>query len=780
MHSPDAADDVAPSPHSSSLDELFEERTPQGSHGLDVAPTTATPPVQSASPTRQSMADDRQGSLNSATSIGERGGEGQRPVGVAHDAKAQSKPPNSTHAATLPVRTRTTSADKVLLEQYINRESMHDALLAFENPHDTILRQKRAERDYLASIHQERQVNPAAIFGPGYEGYGNARTDIGNQLPRLLYPAQRRRPGGRKSKELQLPKAEVLVQADEVETLVPIRLEVDWDKIKLRDTFTWNLHDRLTPPELFAEKLVEDLGLQIDACKPLIRRIKQSIEEQLIDYYPHVFMLDEAPLDPHAPFTANKNEEMRVLIKLNITIGQHTLVDQFEWDINDPLNSPEEFAKHMTIDLALPGEFTTAIAHSIREQTHLFTRSLYITSHPFDGRPIEDPDLKASFQPSPLPSPFRPYQLAKDFTPYLYELNETELERTETNISREQRRQKRSTNRRGGPALPDLKERQRTIRTLIVSSVIPGAAPSIEENRMFRRSGAKRGRRAAARDFGDSESESDSDVSSAGSPALSHLVSQTPSTTATRRSVRGAASAAQAKMHSLVARQGSPDTVSSVTHHETRGRRRDYREDSSTSESPERLLVTLKIDKDRLKRFLRDRGRHSRGGPPGLTDISASPAMPSSAAFSPTSSSHPASTSQTPTGKKPQLNLADAVEASHPPQPGVPPPSPPTWLVAAVDQLSQRYPHDAIEVVMRYSAVDLETGVTTMNPSAVPPDRKVKWYYIPRIRCRDCIGKLYTPGPGHTLDNFEVHVKMKSHREKVNARRAREAVGRPV
>src|SRR4029079_17958591 len=119
---------------------------------------------------------------------------------------------------------------------------------------------------------------------------------------------------------------------------------------------------------------------------------------------------EEDALDPELPYSAYKNDEMRILVKLNITIGQHTLVDQFEWDINNPMNSPEEFAASMTQDLSLSGEFTTAIAHCIREQSQTFTRSLYSIGTPFDGRPVEERDLTSAFLPSPLPSVFRPQQ----------------------------------------------------------------------------------------------------------------------------------------------------------------------------------------------------------------------------------------------------------------------------------------------------------------------------------------------------------------------------------
>ena len=42
--------------------------------------------------------------------------------------------------------------------------------------------------------------------------------------------------------------------------------------------------------------------------------------------------------------------------------------------------------------------------------------------------------------------------------------------------------------------------------------------------------------------------------------------------------------------------------------------------------------------------------------------------------------------------------------------------------------------------------------------------------FYPRIVCRDCPGKLYTPGPEMGVRNFEVHLKYRIHREKVENR----------
>ena len=73
---------------------------------------------------------------------------------------------------------------------------------------------------------------------------------------------------------------------------------------------------------------------------------------------------------------------------------------------------------------------------------------------------------------------------------------------------------------------------------------------------------------------------------------------------------------------------------------------------------------------------------------------------------------------------------------------------------------------------MRYTAVSLETdlpvGVKTNMEGKTPND--VKFMYYPRIKCLDCPGKLYTPGPETGVTNFEVHLKNRVHREKVDIR----------
>ena len=57
-----------------------------------------------------------------------------------------------------------------------------------------------------------------------------------------------------------------------------------------------------------------------------------------------------------------------MVIKLNIHLGNISLVDQFEWDIADDKNNPEEFSRKLCADLGLGGEFATAVLYSVRGQ----------------------------------------------------------------------------------------------------------------------------------------------------------------------------------------------------------------------------------------------------------------------------------------------------------------------------------------------------------------------------------------------------------------------------
>ncbi|KAJ9130808.1 hypothetical protein NKR19_g9739, partial [Coniochaeta hoffmannii] len=97
-------------------------------------------------------------------------------------------------------------------------------------------------------------------------------------------------------------------------------------------------------------------------------------------------------------------------------------------------------------------------------------------------------------------------------------------------------------------------------------------------------------------------------------------------------------------------------------------------------------------------------------------------------------------------------------------------PAPPEWLTAGLSELKKDYPHDSFEATMRYCALNEEGQPVPVPEAGHAVPQGVQFFYLPRIRCRDCIGKLYTPGPETTVTNFEVHLRNRLHREKVDAR----------
>ncbi|KAF5392743.1 hypothetical protein D9757_000812 [Collybiopsis confluens] len=77
-------------------------------------------------------------------------------------------------------------------------------------------------------------------------------------------------------------------------------------------------------------------------------------------------------------------------------------------------------------------------------------------------------------------------------------------------------------------------------------------------------------------------------------------------------------------------------------------------------------------------------------------------------------------------------------------------PWPPPWLTTAIHATQTKYPNDKFDAVLR----------------KVGEGGAAEW----RIKCLDCPGKLYKPGPGEALSNFEVHLKNRQHRQRVDDR----------
>jgi SWI/SNF-related matrix-associated actin-dependent regulator of chromatin subfamily B protein 1 len=192
-------------------------------------------------------------------------------------------------------------------------------------------------------------------------------------------------------------------------------------------------------------------------------------------------------LGPASLFCACVSLTLGISHQLDIIVGSIRLEDQFEWDLhNTDGSAPERFAEVYCMELGLNGDFKcvfpfvvcasplttiyhpysrTAIAHCIREQVHMYQKSLFLVGHPSEGLAFQDEDLRTSFLPSLNATAARSLDQVPSFTPVLNYLSDGELERNEKEREKDLARRRRKGNRgRRGVTLPD-REVLKTYRT---------------------------------------------------------------------------------------------------------------------------------------------------------------------------------------------------------------------------------------------------------------------------------------------------------------------------
>merc|ERR1712126_476828 len=200
--------------------------------------------------------------------------------------------------------------------------------------------------------------------------------------------------------------------AAQPEVLVPIRLDMDIEGQKLRDTFLWNKNESMMTPDQFAEVLCDDLDLNPIHFVPAVTA---AVQQQL-DNFPS-----------EGENLLKEQQDQRVIIKLNIHIGNISLVDQFEWDLADENNSPEEFSKKLCCDLGLGGEFVTAVLYSIRGQLAYHGKSYVLSEN----------------QMPAVENAFRDQGEADIWSPFLETLTDAEMEKKIRDQDRNTRRMRR-------------------------------------------------------------------------------------------------------------------------------------------------------------------------------------------------------------------------------------------------------------------------------------------------------------------------------------------------
>jgi SWI/SNF-related matrix-associated actin-dependent regulator of chromatin subfamily B member 1 len=89
----------------------------------------------------------------------------------------------------------------------------------------------------------------------------------------------------------------------------------------------------------------------------------------------------------------------------------------------------------------------------------------------------------------------------------------------------------------------------------------------------------------------------------------------------------------------------------------------------------------------------------------------------------------------------------------------------PDWVEKILADLREEFPRDRFEGVMRHSAMDPKTK--QLQP-ANHENRHWPHKFVPRIRCLDCVGKVYI------AIGFASHLKTRKHKEAYEARIAKE------
>jgi len=176
--------------------------------------------------------------------------------------------------------------------------------------------------------------------------------------PKHLVPKQSlQKASETKDMTMEIEKNPVYSQYSQPEELIPIRLDVENEGIRFKDTFVWNLNEPFYTPESMAKLIADDNGLPSSFEYEISSEIKKSI-------------------DAYRRYQAPMNTEMIRVIELDVRIENVLLKDRFEWDINNPDNIPEEFALHLCNELGLNQEFVALVAYSIREQIQYHQRDL--------------------------------------------------------------------------------------------------------------------------------------------------------------------------------------------------------------------------------------------------------------------------------------------------------------------------------------------------------------------------------------------------------------------
>lgn len=229
-----------------------------------------------------------------------------------------------------------------------------------------------ARNDIYGSVADSAEDYDESIFGDEemdlesqYAEKQRQRRELGD----FVYKSTKKdRPMG--ANHMYYPKKELLTVAEKTVQLVPIKLDLEIENVRIRDQLTWNLNETLITPEHFAQLLTDDFdNANAPAFIPLIA---EEIRRQVLEYggaAEEDAYGDGTPRSKIEELADSEFGDLRIAINLDLNVGTTHLKDKFEWPLFSTSDiSPEDFAKALCSDMGIGGEFIPAISYSIREQ----------------------------------------------------------------------------------------------------------------------------------------------------------------------------------------------------------------------------------------------------------------------------------------------------------------------------------------------------------------------------------------------------------------------------
>eukprot|EP00897_Mesotaenium_endlicherianum_P009906 jgi/Mesen1/8944/ME000553S08413 len=159
-------------------------------------------------------------------------------------------------------------------------------------------------------------------------------------------------------REMDYPQTRLPFKMPTVDNLIPIRLDLDIEGIKVKDAFTWHADEPDAEILPFVRRMVKEEELPAY----VVPHVVQAIQEQVLDF--RSLEGQEWGL-----------EERLQLLKLDLRVNGLYIRDQFLWDVNNPASDPDAFARQLCKDIGIEDrQVAPALSVAIREQIYEIVR----------------------------------------------------------------------------------------------------------------------------------------------------------------------------------------------------------------------------------------------------------------------------------------------------------------------------------------------------------------------------------------------------------------------